>query len=96
MPIRLMKIVQQTTLLLPVALITLLDSLYGLEPDPTETFGVNLGAIAPWGERGTLIVSLDSRLRMSSNSFFPSMIERIEERLRGSAAVAPLKPISSP
>ena len=35
------------------------DSLYGMQPDPTENFGVNLGAIAPRGERNTLIVSLD-------------------------------------
>lgn len=55
------------------------DSLYGMEPDPTETYGVNLGAIAPRGERGTLIVSLDALLRMSSNPFFPYMLERIEE-----------------
>ena len=36
------------------------DSLYGMQPDPAENFGVNLGAIAPRGERGTLIVSLDA------------------------------------
>ncbi len=55
------------------------DSLYGLQPDGLEDFGVNLGAISPRGERGTLIVSLDSLLRMSSNPFFPYMIERIEQ-----------------
>jgi len=57
------------------------DSLYGMQPDPAESFGVNLGAIAPRGERNTLIVSLDALLRMSSNPFFPYMIERIEEGL---------------
>ncbi len=55
------------------------DSLYGLEPDPAEDFGVNLGAIAPRGERGTLLVSLDSLLRMSSNPFYPYLIKRIED-----------------
>jgi hypothetical protein len=55
------------------------DSLYGMEPDPAEIYGVNLGAIAPRGERGTLILSLDALLRMSSNPFFPYMLERIEE-----------------
>jgi len=55
------------------------DSLYGLEPDLTEDFGVNLGAIAPRGERGTLIVSLDSLLRMSSNPFYPYLVQRIED-----------------
>lgn len=53
------------------------DSLYGLQPDLAEDFGVNLGALAPRGERGTLIVSLDSLLRMSSNPFFPYMLERV-------------------
>jgi len=62
------------------------DSLYGLEPDPAEDFGVNLGAIAPRGERGTLLVSLDSLLRMSSNPFYPYLIERIED----GAATAPI------
>ena len=55
------------------------DSLYGMQPDPAENFGVNLGAVAPRGERGTLIISLDALLRMSSNPFFPYMIARIEE-----------------
>jgi alpha-beta hydrolase superfamily lysophospholipase len=61
------------------------DSLYGLQPDPAEDFGINLGAISPRGERGTLIVSLDSLLRMSSNPFFPYMIERIEQGIPAKA-----------
>jgi alpha-beta hydrolase superfamily lysophospholipase len=54
------------------------DSLYGLTPDFAENFGVNLGALAPRGERNVLIASLDSLLRVASNPFFPYMIERIE------------------
>jgi alpha-beta hydrolase superfamily lysophospholipase len=54
------------------------DSLYGLQPDNSEDFGINLGAVAPRGERGALIVSLDSLLRVSSNPFFPYLVERIE------------------
>lgn len=57
------------------------DSLYGLTPDLSEDFGVHLGSLAPRGERGTLIVSLDALLRMSSNPFFPYMAQRIEEHL---------------
>ncbi|MBP2316759.1 alpha/beta hydrolase [Azospirillum soli] len=57
------------------------DSLYGLQPDPTEDFGIHLGAVAARGERGALIVSMDSLLRMSSNPFFPYLIRRIEEPL---------------
>jgi alpha-beta hydrolase superfamily lysophospholipase len=54
------------------------DPLYGLQPDGSEDFGIELGDTAPRGERGTLIVSLDSLLRMSSNPFFPFLMERIE------------------
>jgi alpha-beta hydrolase superfamily lysophospholipase len=68
------------------------DSLYGLEPDPAEDFGITLGAIATRGEVGALIVSLDTLLRMASNPFFPYMLERIEEGIGGGtghAAAAP-------
>jgi hypothetical protein len=50
-----------------------------LTPDPTENFGINLGALAPRGERNVLIASLDALLRVSSNPFFPYMLGRIEE-----------------
>ncbi|CAA0097716.1 2-succinyl-6-hydroxy-2,4-cyclohexadiene-1-carboxylate synthase [Starkeya nomas] len=53
------------------------DSLYGSAPDPKENFGLQLGAMAVRGERGALIVSLDALVRMSSNPFFPYMIDRI-------------------
>ena len=55
------------------------DPLYGLEPDTTEDYGANLGAMATRGERGTLIVSIDSLARMSSNPFFPYLLTRVEE-----------------
>jgi alpha-beta hydrolase superfamily lysophospholipase len=58
------------------------DGLYGLEPDPHDDFGIRLGTVAPRGERGALIVSLDALLRMSSNPFFPYMLARIEEGVR--------------
>ena len=54
------------------------DGVYGMEPDPSEDFGVNLGAMAARGERGTLIVSLDFVSRTASNPFFPYLLERIE------------------
>ena len=53
------------------------DSLYGVEPDPSENFGENLGTLAPRGERNVLIASLDSLMRASSNPFFPYMTEQI-------------------
>jgi alpha-beta hydrolase superfamily lysophospholipase len=55
------------------------DPLYGSHPIETERYGINLGALAPRGEVGVLIVALDSLLRVSSNPFFPYMIERIDE-----------------
>jgi hypothetical protein len=35
--------------------------------------------LAPRGERGTLIVSLETLGRMTSNPFFPYVLERIDE-----------------
>jgi len=61
------------------------DSLYGLYPDSSEDFGINLGAMASRGERGALIISLDSLLRVSSNPFFPYLIQRIEEGIAASS-----------
>lgn len=55
------------------------DPLYGMQPDLSEDYGANLGAMATRGERGTLIVSIDALSRMSSNPFFPYVMERIEE-----------------
>jgi hypothetical protein len=38
------------------------DALYGSRPDPSEDFGIALGALAARGERGALVVSLDAFL----------------------------------
>lgn len=55
------------------------DSLYGMTPNPSDDFGIHLGAMSVRGERGTLIVSMDALIRMSSNPFFPYLLGRIEE-----------------
>ena len=65
------------------------DALYGIEPDPSEDFGENLGTLAPRGERNVLIASLDSLLRASSNPFFPYMIDRIGESIPVAAKAIP-------
>ena len=59
------------------------NSLYGMEPDKTqaEFFGVPLGAIAPRGERGVLILNLDALLRVSSHPFFPYLSRRIDQAI---------------
>lgn len=72
----------------------LTDGLYGMTPDPADNFGIELGSVAARGERGTLIVNLDSLLRMSSNPFYPYLLGRIEEPLAvggKAAAAAPAK-----
>ena len=59
------------------------DPLYGLYPDNSqEDFGVQLGTLAPRGERGALVVNMDFLSRVASNPFFPYMIERIAEGIR--------------
>jgi alpha-beta hydrolase superfamily lysophospholipase len=57
------------------------DGLYGLDPDPADDFGVRLGAIAVRGERGVLVESLDALTRLSSNPFFPYVLDRLGEAL---------------
>ena len=64
------------------------DPLYGLKPDRTEHYGIELGALAPCGERNVLIASLDALLRASSNPFLNFMIERIEQGIDGRSASA--------
>jgi len=67
------------------------DSLYGLTPNLADDYGANLGAMALRGETGTLIVSLDSLIRMSANPFFPFMLSRIEDGI-GTPMAAPAAP----
>jgi alpha-beta hydrolase superfamily lysophospholipase len=57
------------------------DPLYGMDPDDSEDFGVQFGALAIRGERGVLVMSLDSLVRLSSNPFFPYLLERIDESI---------------
>ncbi|TCT05018.1 alpha/beta hydrolase [Aquabacter spiritensis] len=61
------------------------DGLYGLEPDPADAFGIRLGDIAARGEYASLIVDVDMLVRMSSNPFFPYVLERIRAGIDGGA-----------
>ena len=56
------------------------DPLYGMDPDPKtkSEFGFNLGAMAARGERGALVVDQDFLTRLSSNPFFPYVLEKID------------------
>lgn len=53
------------------------DGLYGMEPDPSEDFGVRLGTVAVRGERGALVVSADTLMRASCNPFFDYLLSRL-------------------
>ena len=57
------------------------DGLYGAEPDPADDLGVQLGALALRGERGVLAIGLEGLLRVTSNPFFPYLLERVTETL---------------
>jgi hypothetical protein len=67
------------------------DSLYGLQPEPGEHFGVHLGTITARGEVGLLIVGLENLIRASSNPFFPYMLSRIEEGVAGAQPTTPAR-----
>lgn len=58
------------------------DGLYGNLPDGADDFGLQLGAVAVRGERGVLVASLDSLLRVSANPFFPYLSARLGEVIR--------------
>ncbi len=62
------------------------DGLNGITPDPADDFGVNLGTVAPRGERGALVVELDLLLRLGSNPFFPYLLARTEELMEEAPA----------
>jgi alpha-beta hydrolase superfamily lysophospholipase len=68
------------------------DPLYGTAPDRSENFGIRLGTEAPRGERGALILTLDSVLRISSNPFYPYVRQRIEALLPAETSHPQAKP----
>jgi alpha-beta hydrolase superfamily lysophospholipase len=65
------------------------DALYGMAPNEADSFGPNLGALTPRGERNVLITSLDALLRVASNPFFPYLAERIQQDIDNPPLKAP-------
>lgn len=53
------------------------DALYGSQPE-NNAYGMNFGTVGMRGETSVLVVGLESLLRVTSNPFYPWMIERIE------------------
>lgn len=56
------------------------DGLYGLQPDPSEDFGIRLGTLALRGEHGVLAVNLGAMTRLMSNPFWEYVARRIQGR----------------
>jgi len=57
------------------------DSLYGENPNPKENFGIHLGTLAWHGEENVLVISASTLLRITSNPFFPYLLERIDSMI---------------
>ena len=57
------------------------DALYGMHPGTEDDFGIQLGAVAPRGERGALVLNLNSVFRISSNPFMPYLLDRLQENI---------------
>jgi alpha-beta hydrolase superfamily lysophospholipase len=53
------------------------DSLYGSEPYEPNRYGLSLGILRVRGERAVLLADMDSLMRITSNPFFPYLMERI-------------------
>ena len=64
------------------------DPLYGIQPDPhtKSEYGYNLGTMVGRGERGALIVDQDWLTRLSSNPFFPYLLERVDAEISRASA----------
>jgi hypothetical protein len=65
------------------------DSLYGREPTEKNLYGISIGTISLRGETSTLSVGLDTLMRVTSNPFFPFMMERIQQHIRGAVPPSP-------
>lgn len=57
------------------------DPLYGLQPRTDEDFGIRLGTLTLHGERGALSVGAEQLMRISSNPFFPYLLDRIDQAI---------------
>lgn len=55
------------------------DDLYGSQPTDPQRYGINLGNVSLRGETSTLVVGMDSLMRVTSNPFYNYMVERINQ-----------------
>lgn len=63
------------------------DSLYGRTPTDPHQFGLSLGTLASRGERGALVESMDTLMRIASNPFYPWLLARIDQGIQGRSAL---------
>jgi alpha-beta hydrolase superfamily lysophospholipase len=64
------------------------DPMLGLEPDLSEDYGIRLGTLGLRGEVGVLVLNAESTMRLTSNPFFPYLLERVDRWIDASG-VAP-------
>jgi len=64
------------------------DPMLGLEPDLSEDYGIRLGTLGLRGEVGVLVLNAESTMRLTSNPFFPYLLERVDHWIDASG-VAP-------
>ncbi len=57
------------------------DGLYGMTPDPSESFGISLGTLAAHGETGVIVPGPAMFARLTSNPFYDLMATRIRAAL---------------
>lgn len=55
------------------------DDLYGSQPTDPQRYGINLGNVSLRGETSTLVVGMDSLMRVTSNPFYDYMVARINQ-----------------
>jgi alpha-beta hydrolase superfamily lysophospholipase len=64
------------------------DPMLGLEPDLSEDYGIRLGTLGLRGEVGVLVLNAESTMRLTSNPFYPYLIQRVDAWIDASG-VAP-------
>ena len=65
------------------------DPMLGLEPDLTEDYGIRLGTLGLRGEVGVLVLNAESTMRLSSNPFFPYLLQRVDAWIDASEVAIP-------
>ena len=68
------------------------DPMLGLEPDLSEDYGIRLGTLGLRGEVGVLVLNAESTMRLTSNPFFPYLLQRVDNWIDASGVAATARP----